>query len=136
MYEDYNEIYNMLSMDREDVRKLKQDYEKDMSILIGRVRSYHINQLDISNEYDLDNDFEKFKVDDIFLKYTTNNDAISFKINLLQGYLQDLFIEKKFNEYRREQEEKLSKREYLEYIHNPMVRGDRISAWYQEFMQK
>ena len=92
MYEDYNEIYNMLSMDREDVRKLKQDYEKDMSILIGRVRSYHINQLDISNEYDLDNDFEKFKVDDIFLKYTTNNDAISFKINLLQGYLQDLFI--------------------------------------------
>ena len=57
MYEDYNEIYNMLSMDREDVRKLKQDYEKDMSILIGRVRSYHINQLDISNEYDLDNDF-------------------------------------------------------------------------------
>jgi hypothetical protein len=90
----------MLSMDREDVRKLKQDYEKDMSILIGRVRSYHINQLDISNEYDLDNDFEKFKVDDIFLKYTTNNDAISFKINLLQGYLQDLFIENKFNEYR------------------------------------
>lgn len=136
MYEDYNEIYNMLSMDREDVRKLKQDYEKDMSILIGRVRSYHINQLDISNEYDLDNDFEKFKVDDIFLKYTTNNDAISFKINLLQGYLQDLFIEKKFNEYRREQEEKLSKREYLEYIHNPMVRQDRISAWYQEFMKK
>jgi hypothetical protein len=126
----------MLSMDREDVRKLKQDYEKDMSILIGRVRSYHINQLDISNEYDLDNDFEKFKVDDIFLKYTTNNDAISFKINLLQGYLQDLFIEKKFNEYRREQEEKLSKREYLEYIHNPMVRQDRISAWYQEFMKK
>lgn len=136
MYEDYNEIYNMLSMDREDVRKLKQDYEKDMSILIGRVRSYHINQLDISNEYDLDNDFEKFKIDDIFLKYTTNNDAISFKINLLQGYLQDLFIEKKFNEYRREQEEKLSKREYLEYIHNPMVRQDRISAWYQEFMKK
>ena len=63
-----------------------QDYEKDMSILIGRVRSYHINQLDISNEYDLDNDFEKFKVDDIFLKYTTNNDAISFKINLLQKF--------------------------------------------------
>ena len=136
MNEDYNEIYGMLSMDREDARKLKQDYEKDMSILIGRVRSYHINQLDISNEYDLDNDFEKFKVDDIFLKYTTNNDAISFKINLLQGYLQDLFIEKKFNEYRREQEEKLSKREYLEYIHNPMVRQDRISAWYQEFMKK
>ena len=136
MNEDYNEIYSMLSMDREDARKLKQDYEKDMSILIGRVRSYHINQLDISNEYDLDNDFDKFKVDDIFLKYTTNKDAIEFKINLLQGYLQDLFIEKKFNEYRREQEEKLSKREYLEYIHNPMVRGDRISAWYQEFMQK
>lgn len=136
MNEDYNEIYNMLSTERDDVRKLKEEYEKDMSILIGKIRSYHINNIDISNEYDLDNDFEKFKVDDIFLKYSINSDAIDFKICLLQGYLQDLFTEKKFNQYRREQEEKLSKREYLEYNQNPMVRGDRISAWYQEFMKK
>lgn len=136
MYDEYTELYNMLSTDREDVRKLKEEYEKDMSILIGRIRSYHINRIDISNEYDLENDFDKFKVDDTNLKYSINNDAIDFKINLLQGYLQDLFVEKKFMNYLREQEEKLEKREYLEYIHNPTVRGDRISAWYQEFMQK
>ena len=32
MNEDYNEIYGMLSMDREDARKLKQDYEKNQFV--------------------------------------------------------------------------------------------------------
>ena len=136
MNDEYNELYNMLSTDREDVRRIKDEYEKDMSVLLGRIRSYHINQIDITDEYDLENNFDKFKVDDTYLKYSINNDALDFKISLLQGYLQELFIEKKFNIYKREQEEKLSKREYLEYINNPNVKSDRISAWYQEFMQK
>ena len=136
MNDEYNELYNMLSTDREDVRRIKEEYEKDMSVLLGRIRSYHINQIDITDEYDLENNFDKFKVDDTYLKYSINNDALDFKISLLQGYLQELFIEKKFNIYKREQEERLSKREYLEYINNPNVKSNRISAWYQEFMQK
>lgn len=136
MNDEYNELHSMLSTDREDIRKIKEEYEKDMSVLLGRIRSYHVNNVDISNDYDLENEFDKFKADDTYIKYSLNNDAIEFKINLLQGYLQDLFIEKKFNHYRREQEEKLTKKEYLEYIHNPTVRGDRISAWYHDFMEK
>ena len=136
MNDEYNELYNMLSTDREDVRKLKEEYEKDMSVLLGRIRSYHINQIDITDEYDMENDFDRFKVDDTYLKYSMNNDALDYKISLLQGYLQELFIEKKFNAFKREQEEKLSKREYMEYINNPNVKSDRISSWYQEFMQK
>ena len=136
MNDEYNELYNMLSTDREDVRKLKEEYEKDMSILLGRIRSYHINQIDITDEYDMENDFDRFKVDDTYLKYSMNNDALDYKISLLQGYLQELFIEKKFNAFKREQEEKLSKREYMEYINNSNVKSDRISSWYQEFMQK
>ena len=50
--------------------------------------------------------------------------------------LQDLFVEKKFNEFKRLQEEKLPKNEYLEYTHNPTVRSDKISYWYSEFMNK
>lgn len=136
MNDEYNELYNMLSTDREDVRKLKEEYEKDMSVLLGRIRSYHINQIDITDEYDMENDFDRFKVDDTYLKYSMNNDALDYKISLLQGYLQELFIEKKFNAFKREQEEKLSKREYMEYINNSNVKSDRISSWYQEFMQK
>lgn len=136
MNDEYSELYNMLSLDREDIRKLKEEYEKDMSVLLGRIRSYHIEPVNIAPEYDLENDFEKYKTDNIFLTHNLNSDAIEFKIALLQGYLQDLFVEKKFNEYRREQEEKLSKNEYLEYTHNSTVKGDKISAWYQEYMQK
>ena len=43
MNDEFDELYNMLSLDREDVRKLKDDYEKDISILINRVRNYHTN---------------------------------------------------------------------------------------------
>ena len=136
MGDEFSELYNMLSADRDDVKRIKEQYEKDMAVLLGRIRSYHINDVDIRQEYDLENDFEKYKVDNIFLNYNLDSDAIDYKIALLQGYLQDLFIEKKFNEYRREQEEKLTRNEYLEYVHNSTVKGDKVSSWYQEFMQK
>lgn len=136
MSDEFSELYNMLSADRDDVKRIKDEYEQDMVVLLGRIRSYHIGDVDIRREYDLENDFEKFKVDNIFLNYTLNNDAIDYKITLLQGYLQDLFVEKKFNEFRKEQEEKLTKNEYLEYVHNLTVKGDKVSSWYQEFMQK
>lgn len=136
MNDEFNELYNMLSTDRDDVKKIKEAYQEDLSVLMGKIRSYHINNVDISADYDLENNFDKFKIDDSYLRYTLNNDSIEYKIALLQGYLQDLFIEKKFNNFRREKEEKLTKNEYLEYTHNPMVKSDKIAAWYQEFMQK
>ena len=136
MNDEFDELYNMLSLDREDVRKLKDEYEKDISILINRVRNYHVNNFDLSKEYDIENNFDKYRLDESFLNYNIANDILEFKINLLQGMLQDLFVEKKFNEYKRLQEEKLPKNEYMEYTHNPTVRSDKISYWYSEFMNK
>lgn len=136
MGDEFSELYNMLSTEREDVKKIKSDYQQDISVMLGRIRSFHINNVDISSDYDLENDFETYKIDDSFLRYSLNNDAIEYKIAVLQGYLQDLFVEKKFNEYRRKQEEKLTKNEYLEYTHNPSVKSDKISAWYQDFMEE
>lgn len=136
MNDEYSELYNMLSIDRDEVIKIKEAYQQDISVLMGKIRSYHINNVDISADYDLEKNFDKFKVDDSYLRYKLNNDSIEYKIALLQGYLQDLFVEKKFNNFRREKEEKLTKNEYLEYTHNPSVKSDKISLWYQEFVQK
>lgn len=136
MNEDFKELYDMLSTDREDVRKIKETFKSDISILMGKIRTYHVNNVDISDGYDLENNFDRFKIDDSYLRYSINNDAIDYKIALLQGYLEDLFLEKKFNDFRREKEEKMTKNEYLEYTHNPTVKSDKLSAWYQEFSQK
>ncbi|MDE6141151.1 MAG: hypothetical protein K2G03_00970 [Bacilli bacterium] len=136
MTEDFYELYNMLSTDREDVKNIKANSEKDISMLLGRVRSYIVDDVNMEADYNLDNDYERYKVDNIFLNYNVRKDLTEYKITLLQSYLQDLFAEKKFNEYRKEKEEKLSRTEYLEYMHNPTVRSDRIAAWYQEFMQR
>ena len=136
MNDEYSELYNMLSTDRDEIRKIKDAYQQDLSLLVGKIRSYHINNVDISADYDLENNFDKFKVDDSYLRYKLNNDSIEYKITLLQGYLNDLFTEKKFNNFRREKEERLTKNEDLEYTHNPSVKSDKIAQWYQEFMQK
>ncbi|MCX4364758.1 MAG: hypothetical protein OSJ70_03195 [Bacilli bacterium] len=136
MTEEFNELYNMLSTDREDVKNIKANSEKDISMLLGRVRSYIVDDINMESDYNLDTDYERYKVDNIFLNYNVRKDITEYKITLLQSYLQDLFIEKKFNEYRKQKEEALSKTEYLEYMHNTTVRSDRIAAWYQEFMQR
>lgn len=136
MADEFEELYNMLSTDREDVKQIKSNYEKDLSLLIGRINSYHIDSINTQDEYNIDEEFDKYKLNNIFLNYTLHNDAVDFKISLLQNYLQDLFIEKKFNQYIKEKEEGLSKVEYLEYVHNGTVRSERIAAWYQDFMQK
>ena len=136
MTEEFNELYNMLSTDREDVKNIKNNSEKDISMLLGRARSYVVDDINIEADYNLDTDYERYKVDNIFLNYNIRKDITEYKITLLQSYLQDLFAEKKFNDYRKEKEEKLSRTEYLEYMHNATVRSDRIAAWYQEFMQR
>lgn len=136
MIDEFSELQDMLSLDREEVKEIKKHYEEDLPILIGKIKSYTINSVDISSEYDLENNFDQYKVDDIFLRYFLNKDAIEYKILLMQEYLQDLFMEKKFNEYRKSEEEKLSKNEYLEYINNPNVRTDKINMWYKDFLNK
>ena len=136
MSDEFDELYNMLSTDREDIKTIKSNYEKDLSMLMGRIYSYPIDSINTQDEYDMDNDFDKYKLNNIFLNYSLHNDAIDYKISLLQNYLQDLFVQKKFNQYIKEKEESLSKSEYLEYTHNSTVRSERTSAWYQEFMQK
>lgn len=136
MADEFEELYNMLSTDREDVKQIKSNYEKDLSMLLGRIHSYHIDSVNTQDEYNIDEEFDKYKLNNIFINYTLHNDAVDYKISLLQNYLQDLFIEKKFNQYIKEKEEGLSKVEYLEYTHNSTVRSERIAAWYQDFMQK
>lgn len=136
MSDEFEELYNMLSLDRDDVRKIKDEYEHDINMLLNRVRQYHINEMDLSNEYDIETNFDQYKMDETAINYNVNNDTLEYKIALLQGYLQELFVEKKFNKYKREQEEKMSKNEYLEYTHNPSVKSDKISFWYSEFMNK
>ncbi len=136
MADEFDELYNMLSTDREDVKTIKSNYEKDLSMLLGRIYSYPVDSINIQEEYDLENDFEKYKMNNIFLNYTLHDDALDYKISLLQNYLQELFVQKKFNQFIKEKEESLSKGEYLEYVHNSTVRSEKVSAWYQEFMQK
>lgn len=136
MSEEFNELYAILSKDREDVRKVKDDYEKDVTTLLNRVKNYHVNRLDISEYYDLENDFSKFQINDTFINYDIASDTLNYKIALLQNYLQDLFIEKKFIKFKKSKEEKLGKNEYLEYLHNINYRADLTSKWYQEFINK
>lgn len=135
MKEDFEELYNMLSADRPKVRNIKDDYEKEISLLMSKVRACKINTADISSDYDMTEDFNKFQLDDINLRCDIEKDAISFKIEILQGLLQDLFVEKKFSQYKREQEQKLNKDEYLVYLNNAEYQNQLISAWYQDFME-
>ena len=136
MNEEFNELYSMLSLDREEIKTIKDEAKRDLSVLMGRVKSYKPINFDVSNEYDLDNNFDRFKIDDSFIRYNLRNDITEYKISLIEDYLNDLFTEKKFNEYVKEKENSLSKPEYMEYIKNPVSREDRINGWYQEFMQK
>lgn len=136
MNEEFDELYSMLSLDREEIKTIKDEAKRDLSVLMGRVKSYKPINFDVSNEYDLDNNFDRFKIDDSFIRYNLRNDITEYKISLIEDYLNDLFTEKKFNEYVKEKENSLSKPEYMEYIKNPVSREDRINGWYQEFMQK
>ena len=136
MNEEFDELYSMLSLDREEIKTIKDEAKRYLSVLMGRVKSYKPINFDVSNEYDLDNNFDRFKIDDSFIRYNLRNDITEYKISLIEDYLNDLFTEKKFNEYVKEKENSLSKPEYMEYIKNPVFREDSINGWYQEFMQK
>lgn len=136
MTEEFKELYDMLSSDRPEVRELKDKYEKELSVLLNKVRSYKVDNIDIKSDYDITEDFAKYQLDDINLRHNIELDLIQYKIAILQGYLQDLFSEKKFAEFKRTQEQQLSKDEYLVYTNNPEYQAHFINAWYQDFMEK
>lgn len=135
MDEDFKELYDMLSSDRDDIRKIKDSYEKEVSVLLGRVRSYHVDSPMIAGEYDLNTNFLEYKRDDAALRFNLNIDLVEYKISLLQGYLQDLFVEKKFIAYKKDKEEKLDNNDYVRYIKDPTYRSELIASWYEEFMR-
>lgn len=135
MPDEFNDLYNMLSTDREDVRKIKKDFEKEISILLGNVRSYSMEKINISKEYDPNTDFTRYKMDDISVRNKMALDEVEYKIALLQGYLSELNLEKKFLRYRREREEEMSKDDYLTYVKDDNYRSSKVSSWYQDFIQ-
>lgn len=136
MSEDFKDLYNMFSNEREDIASSKAEFEKTINELLGSIRSLMIPNIDLTREFDLSTNFETFMIEDINTKHHLHVDAINYKIAVLQEYLQSLFIEKKFMDFRRIKEEEMSKEEYVEYINNLEYATITIEKWYQEFMQK
>lgn len=136
MSEDFKDLYNMLTSEREDIASSKAEFEKTVNELLGSIRSLMIPNIDLTKEFDLSTNFETFMIEDINTKHHLHVDAINYKIAVLQEYLQSLFTEKKFLEYRRSKEEEMTKEEYIEYISSLEDATNLIEKWYQEFMQK
>ena len=127
-------------MDQEKVKELinneKDICEKNIFKIIETARSYHVNNIDISKYYNLPEEFDKYKIDDITNRYKLNNEVNTYKIDLLNTLLKDLYNEKKFIEYKFKKELELSEQEYKEYSTNIVSRNDYVSRWLNEFNNK
>lgn len=134
MNDEYDELYDMLSNDTEAIKKIKESYKEDISYYLNKIKNYQITNIDISQDYDLENDFDKFKIADIDLKYNLDDECLNYKISLLSGYLEDLAKEKRFLEFKRSKKDLMSKQEYQEYLRNEIYRNDILSKWYKEFL--
>ena len=133
MNDEYDELYNMLSSDKEDVRKIKDNFKDDISYYFTKIKNYQINSIDISGNYDLENEYDKFKMDDISLKFNLNDECLNYKLVLLSKYMEELKNERQFLEFKRSKEDLMSKQEYQEYLRNDLYRNDLVSKWYKEF---
>lgn len=133
MNDEYDELYNMLSSDREEINKIKDTFKEDITYYLSKIKNYQVNSIDVSSEYNLENDYDQFKNNDIQIKYDLNKDCIDYKITMLLKYLDDLKIERRFLEFKRSKEDMLNKNEYQEYLRNGIFRNDLISKWYKEF---
>lgn len=133
MNDEYDELYNMLSSDREEINKIKDTFKEDITYYLSKIKNYQVNSIDVSSEYNLENDYDQFKNNDIQIKYDLNKDCIDYKITMLLKYLDDLKIERRFLEFKRSKEDMLSKNEYQEYLRNGIFRNDLINKWYKEF---
>ena len=126
---DTNSIYELIN-------KEKDICEKDIFSLINKAKTYHVNNVDISKFYDLENDYNRFKLDDSTQRYNLNKEIIDYKLSLLHQFINDLEEEKKFLDYKVEKEHALNEREYNEYLTNVVARTDYINKWYNEYINK
>ena len=133
MNDEYDELYNMLSSDKEDVRKIKDNFKDDISYYLTKIKNYQANTIDISGNYDLEKEYDKFKMDDIALRYNLNDECLNYKLVLLSKYMEELKKERQFLELKRSKEDLMSKQEYQEYLRNDLYRNDLVSKWYKEF---
>ncbi len=133
MKDEYDELFNMLSSDREEINRIKESFKEDLTYFLAKIKNYQVNYLDISEEYDLANNYDKFKMDDINLKYNLSKECLDYKIAMMLKYIDDLKIERRFIEFKRSKEDLLSKNEYQEYLRNDLYRNDLITKWYKEF---
>ena len=133
MKDEYDELFNMLSSDREEINRIKESFKEDLTYFLTKIKNYQVNYLDISEEYDLANNYDKFKMDDINLKYNLSKECLDYKIAMMLKYIDDLKIERRFIEFKRSKEDLLSKNEYQEYLRNDLYRNDLITKWYKEF---
>lgn len=133
MKDEYDELFNMLSSDREEINRIKESFKEDLTYFLTKIKNYQVNYLDISEEYDLANNYDKFKMDDINLKYNLSKECLDYKIAMMLKYIDDLKLERRFIEFKRSKEDLLSKNEYQEYLRNDLYRNDLITKWYKEF---
>ncbi len=133
MNDEYDELYNMLSSDREEINKIKDTFKEDITYYLSKIKNYQVNTIDITSEYDLENNYDQFKNNDIQIKYDLNKECIDYKIAMLLKYIDDLKIERRFLEFKRSKEDMLNKNEYQEYLRNDIFRNDLITKWYKEF---
>ena len=166
MNDEYDELYNMLSSDKEDVRKIKDNFKDDISYYLTKIKNYQANTIDISGNYDLEKEkdaeflvvakkyvdkygsieeawnhrdeftekeYDKFKMDDIALRFNLNDECLNYKLILLSKYMEELKKERQFLELKRSKEDLMSKQEYQEYLRNDLYRNDLVSKWYKEF---
>ena len=123
----------MLSSDREEINKIKDTFKEDITYYLSKIKNYQVNTIDITSEYDLENNYDQFKNNDIQIKYDLNKECIDYKIAMLLKYIDDLKIERRFLEFKRSKEDMLNKNEYQEYLRNDIFRNDLITKWYKEF---
>ena len=133
MNDEYDELYNMLPSDREEINKIKDTFKEDITYYLSKIKNYQVNTIDITSEYDLENNYDQFKNSDIQIKYDLNKECIDYKIAMLLKYIDDLKIERRFLEFKRSKEDMLNKNEYQEYLRNDIFRNDLITKWYKEF---
>lgn len=133
MNDEYDELYNMLSSDREEINKIKDTFKEDITYYLSKIKNYQVNTIDITSEYDLENNYDQFKNSGIQIKYDLNKECIDYKIAMLLKYIDDLKIERRFLEFKRSKEDMLNKNEYQEYLRNDIFRNDLITKWYKEF---
>ena len=133
MNDEYDELYNMLSSDREEINKIKDTFKEEITYYLSKIKNYQVNTIDITSEYDLENNYDQFKNNDIQIKYDLNKECIDYKIAMLLKYIDDLKIERRFLEFKRSKEDMLNKNEYQEYLRNDIFRNDLITKWYKEF---